>query len=547
MPYEGDIRVGAILEFDFNTVNTSSVPTTLAGTPSLAVYKNSSTTESTAGITLTVDHDSVTGRHHVKIDTSADGTFYAAANEFSVVLAAGTVAGTSVVGARVAGFSIENRSALMPTTAGRKLDVSSGGEAGLDWANVGSPTTTLNLSGTTFAITQRVDVETIKTQAVTCAAGVTVGANLGTTQPLNFTGTGASALAQVDIIDAAGTAWGVSNVHIGVSRFLTMITLGGGGNQVFTPNALYFVPTALGMASANLDTQLSGINAKTTNLPASPAATGDAMTLTSAYDAAKTAASAGLIVSAVGTLGTLSATIKRWIQLLMRKDTAIATDYAADVVEINADEGSGAGSFDNTTDSEQAIRDHGDVAWITGSGGGGGSGSGDWTSTEKEQIRYRLGVDGDTAVPATNTVHLDLGGMVITINSTVDTSNGDQLNLVQGDDHTEGDRLPTWVITGYTGPSMVGATGVLRLLRIARYLRHGTDVQADLEVAAAISQVGTTLTITAPITSVQSALLDSTSIGEVSHEYQLVGTASGKDHSIKLGPAVVTRRIAPQS
>ena len=85
MPYEGDIRVGAVLEFDFNTVNTSSVPTTLAGTPSLAVYKNSSTTESTAGITLTVDHDSVTGRHHVKIDTSADGTFYAAANEFSVV------------------------------------------------------------------------------------------------------------------------------------------------------------------------------------------------------------------------------------------------------------------------------------------------------------------------------------------------------------------------------------------------------------------------------------------------------------------------------
>ena len=58
----------------------------------------------------------------------------------------------------------------MPTTAGRKLDVSSGGEAGLDWANVGSPTTTLNLSGTTFAITQKVDVETIKTQAVTCAA-----------------------------------------------------------------------------------------------------------------------------------------------------------------------------------------------------------------------------------------------------------------------------------------------------------------------------------------------------------------------------------------
>lgn len=38
---------------------------------------------------------------------------------------------------------------LIPTTAGRTLDVSAGGEAGVDWANVGSPTTSLNLSGTT--------------------------------------------------------------------------------------------------------------------------------------------------------------------------------------------------------------------------------------------------------------------------------------------------------------------------------------------------------------------------------------------------------------
>ncbi len=38
---------------------------------------------------------------------------------------------------------------LVPTTAGRKLDVSTGGEAGLDWANIGSPTTTQNLTNTT--------------------------------------------------------------------------------------------------------------------------------------------------------------------------------------------------------------------------------------------------------------------------------------------------------------------------------------------------------------------------------------------------------------
>lgn len=37
---------------------------------------------------------------------------------------------------------------LVPTTAGRTLDVSATGEAGIDWANIGSPTTAQNLSAT---------------------------------------------------------------------------------------------------------------------------------------------------------------------------------------------------------------------------------------------------------------------------------------------------------------------------------------------------------------------------------------------------------------
>ena len=45
---------------------------------------------------------------------------------------------------------------LQPTVAGRTLDVTTTGEAGIDWANVGSPTTTLNLSGTTISTSQQV-------------------------------------------------------------------------------------------------------------------------------------------------------------------------------------------------------------------------------------------------------------------------------------------------------------------------------------------------------------------------------------------------------
>jgi hypothetical protein len=42
---------------------------------------------------------------------------------------------------------------LQPTTAGRTLDVTATGEAGIDLANVGSPTATLNLTGTTVGTT----------------------------------------------------------------------------------------------------------------------------------------------------------------------------------------------------------------------------------------------------------------------------------------------------------------------------------------------------------------------------------------------------------
>lgn len=54
------------------------------------------------------------------------------------------------------------------------------GYAGIDWSKVNAPTTAVDLSGTNIKTNQKVDVETIKTQTVTCAAGVTVLASVGT-------------------------------------------------------------------------------------------------------------------------------------------------------------------------------------------------------------------------------------------------------------------------------------------------------------------------------------------------------------------------------
>lgn len=104
----GNFAEDATLDFKFSTVDATGAPTTLAGTPALSVYKANGATQSTAGITLSVDFDSVTGLNHVRIDLSADA-FYATGNDYDVVITTGTVDGASVVGYVVASFSIENR------------------------------------------------------------------------------------------------------------------------------------------------------------------------------------------------------------------------------------------------------------------------------------------------------------------------------------------------------------------------------------------------------------------------------------------------------
>ena len=108
MKHLGNLTEDQIIDFTFSTHSADGTPTSLAGTPAISVYKANSTTQTTEGVTLTVDFDSVTGLNHVRIDTSAHA-FYATGNDYSVIITTGTVDGTSVVGTTLAVFSIENR------------------------------------------------------------------------------------------------------------------------------------------------------------------------------------------------------------------------------------------------------------------------------------------------------------------------------------------------------------------------------------------------------------------------------------------------------
>jgi hypothetical protein len=115
--------------------------------------------------------------------------------------------------------------------------------------------------------------------------------------------------------------------------------------------------------AAAVDADVLAVKAKTDNLPASPAAVGSAMTLTSAYDAAKTAAQAGdamtladgSISDSTFTVPSLSApatgVVGMLVQLWRRFFKKVVRDTNANTIVTYADDGSTA----VTTQSAQSV------------------------------------------------------------------------------------------------------------------------------------------------------------------------------------------------
>jgi hypothetical protein len=116
IPYIGDFVVNSTLRYFYgsNAAGGASVARTTAG--AYRVYKNISTTERTsiAGISDFSGFDSVTGLNAVTIDLSnnTDAGFYAAGNDYVVVLV-GAVVDSLTVNVPLFQFSIENRAATL--------------------------------------------------------------------------------------------------------------------------------------------------------------------------------------------------------------------------------------------------------------------------------------------------------------------------------------------------------------------------------------------------------------------------------------------------
>ena len=115
--YIGDFLEDETVYITFTTSNSSGAavaPSTAFEAADISIYKDGSATQktSTNGLTMTSPFDSVTGLHHLSIDTSndtGDAGFWVTGSDYSVVLKPDeTVDGQTVV-KELASFSIENR------------------------------------------------------------------------------------------------------------------------------------------------------------------------------------------------------------------------------------------------------------------------------------------------------------------------------------------------------------------------------------------------------------------------------------------------------
>lgn len=117
-PFLGDFELGKTIFFPFHTFNASGASVTISGlsVADIEIYKNASITQRSSdnGYALVdtdgIDIDSLTGIHGFTVDTSdnSDAGFYAAGNDYTVIVSAITVDSQTV--SFIAGrFSLLNR------------------------------------------------------------------------------------------------------------------------------------------------------------------------------------------------------------------------------------------------------------------------------------------------------------------------------------------------------------------------------------------------------------------------------------------------------
>jgi hypothetical protein len=268
------------------------------------IYKDGSLTQRNSathsGIVVDIDVDAVAGAHWITIDLSDndDAGFYANGSRYQVMIVGTTIDG-GTVNAWIGAFSIG--CTLRPTTAGRTLDVNATGEAGLDLDNT---------SGTISAAQLAADCITEAKIADDAIAAEHIA-----------TGAIVAATFAAGAIDAAA----IANNAIDAATFAA---------DVDAEILSYIVDDATKIDASALNTAATAVGSDGTGLTEA-GGTGDQLTAVAQAD-----------------------TMEGFFQITLRSDAAITTDRAAILTLVNANEGSGAGDYAATTESQEALRDN---------------------------------------------------------------------------------------------------------------------------------------------------------------------------------------------
>ncbi len=107
MAYYGDYKKGVVVFLPFNTSSSTGDSIDLATNGTAKAYINGGTTEITAGVTLVENHDGITGRHGVTVDTS--GGSFTVGSDVDVCIDGAVIDGRNV-NSWVGKFSIERAS-----------------------------------------------------------------------------------------------------------------------------------------------------------------------------------------------------------------------------------------------------------------------------------------------------------------------------------------------------------------------------------------------------------------------------------------------------
>jgi hypothetical protein len=267
--YLGSWAINDVLTFSVNTHSFSTgVATNADAAPTYRVYEDNTATPILTGTMAAFDSANAVGQYVAQITLSAANGFEVG-KTYTIRIAA-TVGG--VTGACVRTFQVGAKvnTTLLAGTTQTARDIGNALPAAAPGASGGLPTT---------------DGTKINQTAVLTSAEHTLIS--GTDVPSALT-------AQGYTITRAGYLDALNGLVAAIWNALTsgMATVGSVGKRISdyldvavssrgTGTALDAtgVRSAVGLASANLDTQLSGISGKTSLIPASPAAVGSAMTL----------------------------------------------------------------------------------------------------------------------------------------------------------------------------------------------------------------------------------------------------------------------------